>query len=249
MIKKNEKFTALMALFGKQLDRIRRLFGHGFSAALLKVKRKLWNMYRAGKRLYSKAELNAQRNTVFSRKITFSILVPLYNTPEKFLREMIQSVLDQTYADWELCLADGSDAAHAYVETICNRFANQDQRIRYQKLERNQEISGNTNACIQMATGDFFALFDHDDLLHPAALFHVMKAICEKHADFIYTDENTFRKTPKDAYAPHFKPDFAPDTLRSYNYICHFTVFDKTLLEKAGGVVSVRNLMAIRITI
>ena len=78
-----------------------------------------------------------------------------------------------------------------------------------------------------MSTGDYFALFDHDDLLHPAALFEVMKAICEQGADFIYTDENTFHNKPEDAYCPHFKPDFAPDTLRSYNYICHLTVFSK----------------------
>ncbi len=85
-----------------------------------------------------------------------------------------------------------------------------------------------------MSTGDFIALFDHDDLLHPAALYEMMKAICEENADFIYTDENTFQKTPEDAYCPHFKADFAPDTLRSYNYICHFTAFSKKLLDKLG---------------
>ena len=86
----------------------------------------------------------------------------------------------------------------------------------------------------EMATGDYIALFDHDDLLHPAALYEMMKAICEEDADFIYTDENTFQKTPADAYCPHFKADFAPDTLRSYNYICHFTAFSKKLLDKLG---------------
>ena len=96
-------------------------------------------------------------------------------------------------------------------------------------------ISGNTNACIEMATGDYLALFDHDDLLHPAALFEVAKVICEQDADFIYTDENTFYNKPSDAFCPHYKPDFSPDLLRSYNYICHFTVFDKKLLSKIGG--------------
>jgi len=178
---------------------------------------------------------SVQKRTKFKKDIKFSILVPLYNTPEQFLREMIQSVQAQTYGNWELCLADGSDTFHVDVEKICKEYAKKDKRIKYKKLEQNLGISGNTNACIEMATGDYIALFDHDDLLHPAALFEVMKAICEKNADFIYTDENTFHTTPEDAYCPHYKPDFASDTLRSYNYICHFTVFKKDLLDITGG--------------
>lgn len=184
--------------------------------------------------LYTEKELEEQRKVHFPKEVKFSILVPLYNTPENFLHEMIQSVLDQTYANWELCLADGSDDKHHAVEKICKQYSRKDARIRYQKLEKNLGISGNTNACIDMSTGNYIALFDHDDLLHPAALFEVMKAICEQDADFIYTDENTFHDTPADAFCPHFKPDYAPDTLRSYNYICHFTVFKKALLEQVG---------------
>ena len=184
---------------------------------------------------YSRAELEAQKKQVFSRKIRFSILVPLYNTPERFLHEMIQSVIRQTYGEWELCMADGSDAQHSRVERVCRKYAKKDERIRYRKLERNLGISGNTNACIDMATGDYIALFDHDDLLHPAALYENMRAICEQDADFIYTDETTFHKTPKDAYNYHFKPDYAPDTLRANNYICHFTVFKRELLDITGG--------------
>lgn len=183
---------------------------------------------------YSQKELDAQRAYTFDRDIKFSILVPLYNTPKNFLLEMIKSVQDQTYANWELCLADGSDSSHADVGTICAECANADPRIRYQKLEKNLGISGNTNACIDMSTGDYIALFDHDDLLHPAALFEVMQAICNEGADFIYTDESTFHKKPSDAYFHHFKPDFAPDNLRANNYICHLSVFSRVLLEKAG---------------
>lgn len=179
-------------------------------------------------------ELQAQRNTKFPREIKFSIVVPLYNTPEKFLREMIQSVLNQTYANWELCMADGSDPEHRYVETICKKYAAKDSRILYQKLEKNLGISENTNACLRMVAGDYIGLLDHDDILHPSALFEVMKAICEKNADLIYTDENTFHHHPSDAFNPHFKPDFAPDNLRANNYICHFTVFKKTLMDLAG---------------
>ena len=207
----------------------------GISTTLQKVKRKVQYKLLSRKPLYTKTELNQQKKAVFPKNITFSILVPLYNTPEKFLREMIQSVLDQTYGGWELCLADGSDAAHTDVETICKSYAQQDPRIRYQKLGKNLGISGNTNACIDMATGDYFALFDHDDLLHPAALFEMMKVICDENADFIFTDECTFKKSPKSANFPHFKPDYAPDTLRAYNYICHFTAFQRALLKKSGG--------------
>ncbi len=180
-------------------------------------------------------QYEAQQQETFPKTVKFSILVPLYNTPERFLREMIQSVQIQTYGNWELCLADGSDADHASVERICREFAAKDERVRYQKLEENLGISGNTNACLAMATGDYIGLFDHDDLLHPSALYEDMKAICQQGADFLYTDENTFTNVPSDAYCPNFKPDYAPDTLRSYNYICHFTVFSRALQEQVGG--------------
>lgn len=175
-----------------------------------------------------------EENTQFSKNIKFSVLVPLYNTPEKFLKEMIESVQAQTYKNWELCLADGSDREHSFVGEICKKYADGDKRIKYEKLEKNLGISENTNACIRMATGKYIALFDHDDLLHPSALYEVMRAICEHGADFIYTDENTFSEEPHDAYNPHFKPDFSPDTLRSYNYICHLSVFSRELLDSVG---------------
>ncbi len=176
-----------------------------------------------------------ERRQKFEKEILFSILVPLYNTPEKYLREMIESVEAQTYPKWELCLADGSDKDHGYVEDICRKYAATDERIRYKRLEKNEGICGNSNACLEMAKGEYIALFDHDDLLHPFALSEYMKVICGQGADFIYSDENTFHESPKDAYFPHYKPDFSPDTLRSYNYICHFTMFSRELMEKAGG--------------
>lgn len=183
----------------------------------------------------SEEEQAKQRKRSFPRDILFSILVPLYNTPEEYLRAMIESVQNQTYGRWELCLADGSDSEHDAVGKCCLKMARSDGRIKYKKLESNLGISENTNACIDMASGDYFVLFDHDDILHPSALYENMEAICRDGADFIYSDETTFRETPSDAYWPHFKPDFAPDTLRSYNYICHLTVFKKTLLAEIGG--------------
>lgn len=187
-------------------------------------------------RQYSAHQLAEQRRHVFPRNILFSILVPLYNTPSVFLHDMIRSVQNQTYAGWELCLADGSDEAHAEVGQICREYAQQDSRIRYQKLEKNLGISGNTNACLAMAQGDYISLLDHDDVLHTAALYEVANAICTQDADFIFTDEATFCKDPfKDAYNHHFKPDYAPDTLRGCNYICHFTTAQKALFDQVGG--------------
>lgn len=178
-------------------------------------------------------EIKAQKETVFPKNILFSILVPLYNTPEVFLREMIDSVVSQTYENWELCLADGSDADHAYVEQIVKGYG--DDRIRYERLTENLGISGNTNKCFEMAKGDYIGLFDHDDILHPTALYEYMKVICDKGADYIYCDETTFSgKSIDHMITLHFKPDFAPDNLRANNYICHFSVFSKELVDKCG---------------
>ena len=186
----------------------------------------------------SKEQRKAQEERNFRKSPKFSILVPLYNTPQNFLKEMINSVVGQTYKNWELCLADGSDNEHGDVGKYCLSLAEKDQRIKYVKLDENKGISDNTNECLKMATGDFIALFDHDDLLHPSALFEYVKVINEKKADFIYCDEATFVCEEKDNYKVvlnHHKPEFSPDTLRSYNYICHFTCFARNLYEMVGG--------------
>jgi len=189
-------------------------------------------------------EAARQRLYKFDREVKFSILMPLYNTPEKFLRQAIESVINQTYENWELCLADGSDGEHAYVEQICREYMDKDKqylrprsslycRILYKRLPKNEGISGNTNACLSMASGNYIALFDHDDVLHPSVLFEYMKVICEKGADYIYCDEATFKGngTIDDMITLHFKPDFAPDNLRANNYICHFSAFARRLLD------------------
>ena len=121
------------------------------------------------------------------------------------------------------------------MEKICRQYAKKDSRIKYKKLEKNLGISGNTNACLEMASGDYIGLFDHDDLLHPAALYEVMRAICEQDADFIYTDELTFSGNTSNIITAHFKPDYAPDNLRANNYICHFSVFSDKILENVKG--------------
>jgi len=178
-------------------------------------------------------EAKRQRETVFTRRVKISILVPLWNTPKEFLVEMIDSVMNQTYENWELCLADGSDAEHAYVGQMCGEYAAKaGGRVVYKKLLKNEGIAGNTNQCYKMATGDYIGLFDHDDVLHPSVLYEYVKAINEQGADYLYCDETTFKSGDiNKMLTMHFKPDYAPDTLRANNYICHFSVFSRELLE------------------
>lgn len=233
LLKKNK----VTRLFCKGLLSLKRV---GIKQTWKKVKGKLSPnskiKYIAASYNISKEERRAEENTKFDRRIKISVLVPLYNTPINFLQEMIASVVAQTYSDWELCLADGSDDKHKDVGKFVGKIAAKDQRIRYKKLEKNLGISENTNACIAMASGDYIALFDHDDVLHPSAFFEVMKAICEKNADFVYTDEATFESPNLNKIiTAHFKPDFAPDNLRANNYICHLSVFERALLDKVGG--------------
>ena len=162
-----------------------------------------------------------------------SIVVPLYNTPLNFLEELLDSVVNQTYRNWELCCVDaGQDPA---VGQKVQARAASDPRIRYQKLEKNELIPGNTNHGFAMATGAYIALLDHDDILHPCALWYAAKAIAEQKADFVYTDEATFAGEVENVVLYHFKPDFMLDNLRSNNYICHLTLFSRRLMDAAGG--------------
>lgn len=183
----------------------------------------------------SKSQLEEQRKAKFEYEPKFSIAVPLYRTPEKYLREMIQSVTDQTYGNWELCLADGGGRENS-VGAVVREYSERDSRIRYVQLEENLGIAGNTNAALDMARGDFLALLDHDDLLAPDALYECVKAVnSNPGTDIVYTDEDKIDMEGKHHFDPHFKPDFNPDLLRSNNYICHFFTVKREIAEKIGG--------------
>ena len=163
-------------------------------------------------------ELEKQKNEHFEIEPLISIVIPMYNTPEKFFDELLDSILNQTYSNWQLCLADGSGNTANYISKRIKEI--NDDRIVYKLLDENGGISCNTNEAIKMATGNFIAFCDHDDTLAPNALYEVVKIINEeKETDFIYSDEDIVvdgvRKNP------HFKPDYSIDLLRSYNYICH----------------------------
>ena len=180
----------------------------------------------------SEEELDEQRKTKFKYEPKISIMVPMYNTPYNFFKELVECLINQTYTNWELCLADGSDKSDHSLEEIYK----QDERIKYKFIGENKGIAGNTNECIKMATGDFIALFDHDDLLPVFSLYEVVKCINENpNVEFIYTDEDKITTLDKPRFNPHFKPDFSLDFLRANNYICHFSVFKKELMEKLGG--------------
>lgn len=218
----------------RQKDRLKNC--GSLSGVVQKMRYKAWEkkaMTHYGTASFpTQEERDRQERAVFERMPKISILVPLWNTPQDFLQEMIGSVQKQTYGNWELCLADGSDDDHAYVGEYCRRLAETDGRIVYQKLQQNEGISGNTNQCYKLATGEFIGLFDHDDILHPCALYEYVKVINEQDADFVYCDEATFKSPDIDKMITmHFKPDYAIDNLRANNYICHFSVFVRNLLE------------------
>jgi GT2 family glycosyltransferase len=179
------------------------------------------------------AELKRQRGHKFSRSPKLSIVVPVYNPPAEFLQAMIDSVKAQTFSNWELCLADASPAPH--VRLILEKAAASDSRIKVKFLESNGGIVGNSNAAAALATGDFLGLLDHDDTLAPFALHEVAAAINDHpDADFLYSDEDKL-DLHGDRVEPNFKPDWSPETLRSRNYICHFTVLKRGLFESIGG--------------
>lgn len=240
-----------------KLKRIRELFGYAFdllkSEGLFAMVRRALGFFRRrlfGKRaryLPKKKVLQAQRADLADRWENgaalplVSICVPLYNTPEPFLRQFLASVFDQTSTRWELCLADASDEDHAYVGEIvkqraafAEKIAPAASRVKYVKVE-NKGISANTNAAADLATGEYLALADHDDILAPHAIYTLQMAILDSGADFLYSDEALFKKSIRRPMVAHFKPDFAPDYLVCCNYICHLCAFKRSLYFEAGG--------------
>ena len=180
-------------------------------------------------------ELEKQKKKKWKYQPKISIAVPAYKTPEKFLRQMMDSLLEQTYENWELCIANASPK-DASMEYTLMEYARRDPRIRWKKLEENKGIAENTNEALDMAEGEYIGLLDHDDLLAPNALYEVAKVL-EKEPDteVLYTDEDKVRGEDLEHFQPHLKPDFNPDLLRSNNYICHFFVVKRSILEKTGG--------------
>ena len=163
-----------------------------------------------------------------------SILVPLYNTDKKMLCDMLNSCIAQTYSNFEVCLADASDSQHGYVYDIAFEYSKKDSRIKTVKLEQNLGISENTNACRKLASGEYIALLDHDDLLLPHALYSIARAINSTKCDVFYSDEDHLCNGKR--RKPFFKPDFNRDLLYCQMYICHLLCFKSELFDRIGGM-------------
>lgn len=171
----------------------------------------------------------------FKYQPLISVIVPTYNTDHQFLRDCLDSVIGQVYENWELCIVDDA-SPDKQVRKIIEEYAKNDSRITYKFLDKNQHIAHATNAAVKMATGEFVALFDHDDLLWPNALHEVVKALNKnKNIDFIYTDEDKITEDRFEHLGPFLKPDYNPDFLHSVNYVTHFSVIRKDFYEKIGG--------------
>ena len=182
----------------------------------------------------NKKELEKQRQERFDYNPLFSILVPLYETDEYFLDELIKSAKSQTYKNWELCFSDGSKDSNRLKKIVAS-YSKEDKRIKYiSKKEGPLGISENTNQAYELAGGDYIVLGDHDDLFTPDALYECVKALNKQKYDVIYTDEDKTDEKGKKYFGPNFKPDFNIDLLRSCNYICHMFVASKALVEKVG---------------
>lgn len=174
----------------------------------------------------------AEKNFAYRPKI--SVLVPVYRTPIPVLREMIESVCNQTYSNFELCIADGSMGDDVLEDTIL-QYHKKDARVVYRKLDENSGISGNTNAALSMATGEYVGLLDHDDLLEPDALYEVVSRLQQQKYDILYTDEDKVNEDSTKFMDPNFKPDFSMDLFCSHNYITHFFVVKKSIIDSVGG--------------
>ncbi len=257
-VKFNEELIARRASVAyKRMEKIRDLMNwetvrvamefakkHGVKALFLKSKHKLQGLdndydYKEWYSLTkpSPEELARQRREGVASRPLISVVIPAYKTPEKYLREMMDSILAQTYENWEVCVANGSPKGEGgAVEKVMGQYAGKDSRFRCKNLGENLGISGNTNAAIEMANGDYILLADHDDTLPEHALYEVAAAI-NAHPDcqVIYSDEDKLDMDGGALFDPHFKPDFNPDLLTSVNYICHLLVVRRDLLEQVGG--------------
>ena len=184
----------------------------------------------------SRQELFAQRKTKFSYAPKFSVIVPLYHTPAKFLKDLVRSMMYQSYANWELCLVNASPE-DVHLTSLLENWAMRDKRIRVIRLEKNLGIAQNTNAGIAASTGEFIAFLDHDDFLEPDALFCYADALNkDKTIDVFYSDEDKTDEYAAHYFYPHFKSDFNIDLLHANNYMCHFLAVRKSLVDTVGGL-------------
>ncbi len=180
-------------------------------------------------------EANESYDEKFEYNPKISILVPVYNVLDRHLIPCIESVLNQVYTNWELCLADDCSSWDSVRETLAKYEGNEKIKIVYRT--ENGHISRSTNSALEIATGEFVAFMDCDDVLRPNALYEVVKKLNEDpNLDFIYSDEDKIDDDGSNRHMPHFKPDWSPDTLMSHMYTCHFGVYRRSIANEIGGL-------------
>lgn len=181
----------------------------------------------------NETDLNIKNEEEISYKPLISVVVPVYNVSMKMLKECIMSVVNQTYDNWELCLAD--DASTMPEVKKCLKSFENNPKIKIKYRDKNGHISRSTNSAIEMATGEYVAFMDCDDVLAVNALYEVVKLLNkDKTLDFIYSDEDKLSEDGKHRHQPHFKPDWSPDTMMSLMYTCHLGVYRKKIGDEIG---------------
>ena len=219
-------------MFGSIGKTIKYYKRNGFMATWYAVQERLWEKKHI-KYDYippSEEELKKQRGKKYERALKFSIVVPAYETAEVFLQDLILSVTEQSYPDWELVIADASKSDA--VKKVVRSFMEQYDGIVYHKLDSNEGISGNTNAALKLACGDYIALLDHDDFITPDALYLIREAIDKADEPvLIYSDEDKTNRYVEGYFEQHKKRDFDREILLSNNYICHLSVFRSDVIK------------------
>lgn len=227
------KYTRRIPIYSQLL-----LFTEGYMATrhttnLRKVEYKIWFTKHYPNKTIISGQKHQQKH--LKRRPLISIIVPTYNTNLVHLRECIKSVVNQSYDNWQLCIADDASKNQEVVAVI-EEYCKSDKRISLVKRKKNGHICEASNSALVIAKGEYIALLDHDDILWPNALFEVVKSLNENpDTDFVYTDEDKIDENGKEHIEPFFKPDWSPEFLRSINYITHFAVLRRSLVEKVGG--------------
>lgn len=224
----------------KKIDNYVKAYGIGKTVRFLyeKAIHKEWKDYEQwiDRHKITEVMCEKQRKTMFDKQPCFSIVVPLYKTQEKYLKKLVESIMNQTYSNWELCLSDGS-GEDSPIRNFLKKLECGDSRIKIISSKKSLQIAENTNAAIDIATGDYIVFADHDDILSIDALYECTKCINENtEVDIIYSDEDKVSMDGKIYFEPHFKPDFNMDLLCSVNYFCHLVVVKRHLLEQVGNL-------------
>jgi len=235
-IKRNPVLAIKLFTTGEILSKLRKVLANDNTELMLNKINQQYKKYLINNSL-SKKEIDEQviSHTKFLYKPMISIILPVFNADAQYLEACIESVLNQTYKNWQLCIADDASSKKETVNVL-NKYKKPDSRINIVFRKSNGNISLASNSAIKIATGEYLAFLDQDDLLTPDALFENVKVINQLNAqlDLIYSDEDKIENNGE-RVEPFFKPDWSPDLLMSFNYFTHLTVIRKSLVDEVKG--------------